>query len=162
MRIAAPLLALAVAACASRASDPPKAPSFRVVKSGSYGVAATGEPAGAATQPAVVVAANDADYRRAWQAYVGEGDAPAIDFSSERAVFLLLGLKRTGGYAIDVQGVTIDGGRLVVDAAVQRPAAGGISTQALTAPWSVVAVKGPAFSAATWRDRDGRELAKTP
>lgn len=132
------------------------------MKSGSYGVAATGETAGAATPAAVLVAANDADYRRAWQTYVGEGEAPAIDFASERAVFLLLGLKRTGGYAIDVQGVAIDGGRLVVDAAVQRPAAGGISTQALTAPWSVVAVKGPAFSGVTWRDRDGGEVAKTP
>ena len=159
MRIAAPLLALAVAACASQSSD---STSFRVVKNGSYGVAATGETAGAAVPPAVIVAANEADYRRAWAAHVGEGDAPPVDFSSERAVFLLLGLKRTGGYAIDVHGVAIDGGRLVVDAEVQRPAAGGISTQALTAPWSVLAVKGPAFTAVSWRDRDGREVAKTP
>ena len=161
MRIAVPVLALAVAACSSQSSQPPDDPAFRVVKSGSYGREATDAALPAQSKSAVLVAATEADYRRLWDTYVGEGDAPSIDFPNERAVFLLLGLRRSGGYAIEPQGVTIDGETLVVDAAVQRPAAGGMSTQALTAPWSVLAVKGPVFREVRWRDRDQKEVAKT-
>lgn len=158
MRIAVPVLALAVA-CASQTAWPPDAPAFRVVKTGSYGREASGAALTGQSKPAVFVAASEADYRRLWDLYVGEGDAPSVDFATERAVFLLLGLRRTGGFAIDVEGVSIESGALVVDAPVQRPAAGGMSTQALTAPWSVIAVKGPAFRGVRWRDRDRKEVA---
>jgi hypothetical protein len=162
MRIAVPMLALAVAACSSQASQPPAAPAFRVVKTGSYGRAATGPVDASGSKAAVLIAATDADYRRAWTSYVGEGEAPPVDFATERAVFLLLGLRRTGGYAVNVQGISTDGRALVVDAPVQRPAAGGMSTQALTAPWAVIAVKGRRFDTVRWRDRDQKELAATP
>jgi hypothetical protein len=161
MRIAVPVLALAVAACSSQASQAPSSPAFRVVKTGSYGREATDAAAASQSKPSVYVVTTEADYRRAWETYVGEGDAPPVDFATERAVFLLLGLRRTGGHAIDVHGVSIDGGALVVDAPVQRPAAGGMSTQALTAPWAVIAVKGPAFGSVRWRDRDQKEVAAT-
>jgi hypothetical protein len=162
MRIAVPVLALAVAACSSQSMQPLSAPAFRVVKAGSYGREATAATPGGPSKASVLVATTEADYRRLWDLYVGEGDAPPVNFASERVVFLLLGLRRTGGFAIDVNGVAIDNGALVVDAPVQRPPAGGMSTQALTAPWSVIAVKGPAFRDVRWRDRDQKELAATP
>ena len=161
MRIAVPVLALAVAACSSQTPQSPSDPAFRVVKSGSYGREATDAALAAQSKPSVLIATTAADYRRLWTTFVDEGDAPPIDFPSERAVFLLLGMRRTGGYAIEPQRVAIDGETLVVDAPVQRPSAGGLSTQALTAPWTVIAVKGPAFRGVRWRDRDQKEVAKT-
>jgi hypothetical protein len=161
MRSAAALAILAIffaAACASTASgtEPMSEPTIphRVLRSGS-----AGHPAPAAS---IVVASTDAEYRAAWSSSVGEGNPPPVDFPRERVLFLLLGTRNTGGYAVAVQSVVRDGDTLLVHAPVQRPPAGGMTTQALTAPWAAVAVDVPAFRAVRWLDAGGRELAAAP
>jgi len=164
MRIAAPVLAVAVIACASPSSPAPRGAArgsltYRLVKSGAYGNLANDPSLLAQPEASLVVASGEAGYRSAWTTNVGEGDPPPVDFPHERAVFLLLGARRTGGYSIDVRSVSIDGGTLVVEAPVTSPRAGGITSQALTAPWAVIAVKGPVFRDVRWVDAEKKEVA---
>lgn len=119
---------LLVATACATASGPV---TVRPVASGSYATAT-------ATDALLVLDAKT--YAARWQELVGRGDAPAVDFANEAAVFLLAGSKPTGGYAIDVRGATLAGDTLVVDAIVKSPPADAIVTQAFTSPFAVIAV----------------------
>ena len=69
--------------------------------------------------------------------------APAVDFSKSFVVGIFMGTARTGGYAVRIQKVEFRQGQLVVLAHVTRPMPGQIVTQALTQPYSLVAVQIP-------------------
>jgi len=74
-----------------------------------------------------VPAFDDATYRKNWSAFIGQGEAPNVDFTKEAVVFLFAGMRNTGGYSIEVRGAKLDGETLVVDAAVQGPPPGASS-----------------------------------
>lgn len=86
-------------------------------------------------------ASDDATYRRLWTQLVGTGEPPEIDFNRESVVFLLAGQKPTGGYAVEPRRARIAGQTLVVDANVRVPGTDTITTQALTSPYAVVAIR---------------------
>jgi hypothetical protein len=79
-------------------------------------------------------------YQRLWAEMVGSEPAPAVDFEREGVLFLIAGQRPTGGFKIDVRGVTFDGDVLLVDAAVTPPPADSMVTQALTSPFAVIAI----------------------
>jgi hypothetical protein len=81
---------------------------------------------------------------------IGAGEAPAVDFETETVVFLFGGQRSTGGYSVDVRGVTMEGDTLVIDGSVQGPPPGAITTQALTSPYAVLAVKSRAIRNVRW------------
>lgn len=96
-------------------------------------------------------ASDDATYRRLWSQLVGGGEPPEIDFTKESVVFLLAGQKNTGGYSVEPSRARIEGQTLVVDAMVRTPPADAITTQALTSPYAVVAIRRlRPFSDARW------------
>ncbi len=88
-----------------------------------------------------VIVTDEATYRRTWERLIGNGEPPAIDFTTESAVFLFGGARPTGGYSIDVRGVSVENGTLIVDGGVQSPPAGSMTTQSITYPTMVIAVK---------------------
>src|SRR5688500_6951982 len=47
-----------------------------------------------------VLATNDADYRRRWEELIRGGETPNVDFNRGVAVFLLAGMRNTGGWSI--------------------------------------------------------------
>jgi hypothetical protein len=116
---------------------------MRKIASGSY--AAT-----ESVDPQAFIALDDATYVRAWDAMIGGTERPAVDFATESVVFLLGGRRSTGGWSIDVQNVAIVGDALVVDANIKSPPSGSIVTQALTFPWTVVAVKNRTAKRVKW------------
>lgn len=120
---------------------------LRVVAAGAY--AREGEDRGSH------VAMDEAAYQRIWAAKVGDEAAPVVDFEKQAVVFLFAGTRRTGGYSIKVHGARIEGEALVVDAEVVGPKRGAIVTQALTAPYAVLAV-----SARDFRDTEWNETSK--
>jgi hypothetical protein len=137
MRLFASVAALLLlTACTSAGSvggtAPDAAPQFRMIANAGY-ASATGATA--------VVAADEAAYRSAWTSMVGVGEAPAIDFATETAVFLFGGQRPTGGYSVAVRGVRVEGDTLVVDGSVSSPAPDTMGTQAITSPYAVIAVK---------------------
>jgi hypothetical protein len=89
---------------------------------------------------------------RLWAMAYGEDapPVPSIDFASEYVIGVFAGEKATGGHAIRVASVTDENSLRNVGIAIERPAQGCMTTQALTRPFQVIAVP---FSE--------RELART-
>lgn len=116
---------------------------MRVLTSGGYAAATPESPQAIAVQSA-------AEYARVWQEQIGSGEPPQADFATEAVVILLAGLKRSGGYSVEPRGVRLNGRTLVVDAVVQSPPAGSMTTQALTSPYAVIAVDAKSFDDVRW------------
>ncbi|MGZ5432113.1 MAG: protease complex subunit PrcB family protein [Thermoanaerobaculia bacterium] len=87
-----------------------------------------------------VLATSDADYRSQWQALINQGDIPSVDFDRSVVVFLLAGMRNTGGWSIAPESARVEGDTAVVKAKIQGPPPGGITTQAITYPYAVVAI----------------------
>jgi hypothetical protein len=137
-------LLFAAAACTSGGAvepAPSAAPQFRLIGAAGY---AAREAAGE------LVARDQQTYAAAWREHVGEGEPPAIDFTNETAVFLFAGQRPTGGYSVSVKGVRVEGTTLVIDGGVQTPPPGGMSTQAITSPYAVIAVAHRDFTNVRW------------
>jgi hypothetical protein len=118
---------------------------------GSMDIRTIADGASAAAAEKSAQFARDAEtYRGLWDSLVGSGQAPAVDFKTESAVFVMAGTKRSGGYSVVVNGVSLDGRTLVVDATVQSPPPNAIVSMALTSPYAVVAVKNRTFDSVLW------------
>ncbi len=77
---------------------------------------------------------------------------PDADFSRETLVAIFQGQQPTGGYAVQVRRVSEEEGELYVDVEFVRPAAGSVTTQAVTSPWALVRVLRGGYPVAWVRD----------
>lgn len=64
-----------------------------------------------------------------------------VDWSKEMLLAAFMGEKPTGGYSVTIQDVRPERGRLVVTVAQSAPGHGMMTTQVLTTPFDIVAVK---------------------
>jgi hypothetical protein len=101
--------------------------------------------------------------RDAWNAAHGAALAPpptpSVDFARETILGIFLGTRPTGGYAVAVRGVAVEGTDLFVDLDVRSPAPGAMVTQALTSPWAIVRVPRGRLDAVWFRDATGTLIA---
>lgn len=143
------------------APEAPKTVAFRLLKQGAYGKAATRDvTAPGAETPKVELAATPARYQELWNTHIGD-TIPEVDFSRESVIFLLLGTKPTGGYAVQPQAVRLTNSQDVrVEAAVASPSRNSAVTMAFTAPFAVIAVATPQLRSAEWVGGDGTVLAR--
>lgn len=107
---------------------------------------------------------NGAELAAAWSVAHASGvtqpPLPSVDFARETVLAVFMGPRSTGGYGLDVGGVTFEGGDLFVDLIEIRPEPGAMVTQALTSPWMVVRIPRGGFSAVWFRNpADGRIFA---
>lgn len=79
-------------------------------------------------------------------------ELPSVDFQRETLVAIFLGQRSTGGYGVTVRRVSVEGNDLYLDTEFREPAAGAITTQALTSPWTLVRVLRGGFEVAWVRD----------
>ena len=77
---------------------------------------------------------------------------PQVDFQRETLVAIFLGQRNSGGYGVTVRRVSVEGNELYLDTEFREPAAGAITTQALTSPWTLVRVLRGGFEVAWIRD----------
>ena len=77
---------------------------------------------------------------------------PQVDFQRETLVAIFLGQRNSGGYGVTVRRVAVEGNDLYLDTEFREPAAGAITTQALTSPWTLVRVLRGGFEVAWIRD----------
>lgn len=77
---------------------------------------------------------------------------PQVDFQRETLVAIFLGQRNSGGYGVTVRRVAVEGNDLYLDTEFREPAAGAITTQALTSPWTLVRVLRGGFEVAWVRD----------
>lgn len=139
-------------------TDPARA-GYRVLASGSYGRLASSTADSGRRAPWVVAAEDEQTYRRAWSDNISSDDPPAVDFSRETVVFMLLGRRSTGGYSIDFKGTRYGADTLVLNADLKGPGSDSIVTQAFTAPYLVVAVPLKGIDRVDWVSED-RLLAR--
>jgi hypothetical protein len=147
MRAALLVAALALNTCSTAkvlSSDKEMAPvEMQTIAQGAYG----------ADQPErkAVLATSEAEYRKLWESLIGEGDAPSVDFEKSVAVFLLAGMRNTGGWSVKPESARVEAdGTAVITAKVQGPPPGGITTQAITYPYAVVAIRSRDVTKVTW------------
>lgn len=141
MRAALLLAALALNTCTTAKVVGPV--EMQTIAQGAY---AAGE-----SERKAVLATTDADYRQQWQSLIGEGDLPSADFDKSVVVFLLGGMRNTGGWSVKPISARVEeDGTAVIDAKVQGPPPGGITTQAITYPYAVVTLNSRDVKKVTW------------
>ncbi len=141
MRAALLLAALALNTCSTAKVVGPV--EMQTIAQGAYG---TDQP-----ERKAVLATSDADYRKQWESLIGEGDAPNVDFEKSVVVFLIAGMRNTGGYSVKPESVRVeDDGTAILEAKVQGPPPGGIATQAITYPYAVVAIQSRDVKKVQW------------
>ncbi len=91
-------------------------------------------------EPQQSVVRTDAEWRELWKLHAGVQQMPQVDFTKSMVVGVFLGIRPTGGYGVEITGARRDGGALVVEYVEQRPRPDAILTQALTAPFHIVAL----------------------
>lgn len=169
MKLALTITLLALTGCIpvrpadtrAETSTVPGTTSYRVLQTGAYGAASEGDVDNESGRraPFVEIASDAKRYAALWSQYIDDKQPPSIDFAKESAVFLLLPPRATGGYAILVRDVTLDGSTATVAADLQEPKAGQMVTQAFTAPFAVLAVAKANVRDVEWMNQ-GRLLAR--
>lgn len=111
---------------------------------------ASGSYAASQEERTALLATNAEQYRQLWSTLIGRGEMPAADFDAGVVVFLLAGMRNTGGWSVEPKSVTMDGDTAVVTAAVNAPPPGSMTTQALTYPYAVVAIGSRDVESVRW------------
>ena len=120
---------------AAEPEEAPPAPGYEVLARGQQS---------AVRVPLARAIADPALWADLWAALTAnQADPPArpeVDFDEETVVVLLLGERRTGGYAVRIDRVHDRRSEVEVVVDVQRPAPGDMVTQALTSPYFIAAI----------------------
>lgn len=90
-------------------------------------------------EPREVVIRTMGEWQTLWKEHSAQR-LPAVDFSRSTLVGVFLGTRTTAGYAVDVVSVRSQGNTTVVEYREQRPPAGALLAQVLTAPFHLVSV----------------------
>jgi hypothetical protein len=134
---------------------PPPSPSYRVLDKGTMS-------AYTETAPKALLALTPNRFAEGWGLVVGNRvprpPAPQVDFRTRAVAFFFWGLKPTGGYALDVVGVSRVGETARVVLSLTTPRPGAIVTQALTSPYVVLELE--RVRRVVFTDPSGRVLAE--
>lgn len=114
---------------------------LQTIASGSYA---------AAEERGAVLVKSDAEYRKQWDALIGEGAIVPVDFEKVVVVFLMGGTRNTGGWSVQPVSARVEGDTAIIDAKVQGPPPGSITTQALTQPYAVITLNQRSVEKVRW------------
>ena len=120
------MFAILLAACTVR----PAVTEMSLIAEGAYAREDSGRQA--------VLAVTEDEYRRLWSEKIGRDPVPEADFEKGVVVFLLAGMRNSGGWSVIPDAVEVTDDTAVIRARVQGPGGGKIVTQALTSPYAVV------------------------
>ncbi|AEV15714.1 hypothetical protein TCCBUS3UF1_6660 [Thermus sp. CCB_US3_UF1] len=133
----------------------PPAPLYRVLDQGA-------NAAYAETEARAYLANNPTRFAEVWNLAVGNRlprpPAPSVDFRTRSVAAFFWGLKPTGGYRLEVAGVTYSAGTARVVLSLASPQPGAIVTQALTSPYVLLELE--RVSRVVFTDPGGRTLAE--
>jgi hypothetical protein len=123
-----------------------------------------------ASEPAFVALDSADEFRAFWERYAlryGKDGAPSLpDVLWDREIVLaaLLGEKPVPGYAVELLGITYEGTGVTVHLLLEEPSPGTTVDQAITSPYTIVAVGRQALPsgnlAFTFVDQDGQPLGQ--
>jgi len=111
------------------------AQSFKTIEKGAFG---------GVDKPLQVVVTNQTQWAELWDKHsarkLPKPPPPEIDFKKESIIFVSMGQKNTGGYTIEISDIRRSGGKTEILVNTKEPKEGGLTIQALTAPFHIVAV----------------------
>jgi hypothetical protein len=84
----------------------------------------------------VVVARGEAEWQALWAA-LSQSPPVALDSENQIAIAVFLGMRRTGGFAVEIAAVEDGPVFYTIDVKEKKPAPGAMVTQALTTPYVV-------------------------
>ena len=85
-----------------------------------------------------VVVRTAAEWAAFWKTHAPTRPRPAVDFSRSMIVGIFVGVRPTGGHAVEITGIEREGADLVVTYRERRPDKADIVTQVLTMPYALV------------------------
>lgn len=97
-------------------------------------------------------------WNRAYGTQLNVPSVPDVDFQREAVVAFFSDTKPSGGYGLEVTEVTLEGRDIYIDLRQIEPAAGAITTQALTTPWLMIRVLREGVTAAWFREAGSERL----
>ncbi|ADI15455.1 protease complex subunit PrcB family protein [Truepera radiovictrix] len=122
----------------------------------SWEVLASGSQAAGGDGVTLEVATSQSEFEGLWRRAYGNLTSPPplpqVDFSQGGVAAAFLGTRPTGGYSVDVRAVREEGSAVVVELVITEPAPGALTTQALTHPWVMVAIRGAELGEVWFRD----------
>ena len=125
-------------------------------------VLAQGQHAIGFDKPQYILVSNQDQLTNLWYKAYGSQlnvpPVPTIDFSRETVLAVFDGQKPTGGYGLQVRGVSVQNGELYVDLVKKQPQQGALTTQAVTSPWLLIHVLRGGFDVAWFRNPDDGSL----
>ena len=96
-------------------------------------------------EPLRAIIRTQSEWREVWgrlaAGTIPPPEPPAVDFERRMVIMAALGVKPTGGYAIEIEDVRATPDSLYITVFETSPGPGCITTQAFTAPVAVVAVE---------------------
>lgn len=114
------------------------------------------------TEPQAFLANNPTRFAEVWNLVVANliprPPAPSVDFRTRSVAAFFWGLKPTGGYGLEVVGVTYAAGTARVILNLQSPRPGAIVTQALTSPYVLLELE--RVNRVVFTDPSGKVLAE--
>jgi len=91
-----------------------------------------------------LVITNRSDWEVLWQRHSSRRQpaepVPVIDFGKESVLFVSIGRRNTGGYAVSVPVLSVKAGRAIARVGVKSPPPDSMNLQAITAPFCIVAI----------------------
>lgn len=97
-------------------------------------------------------------WNRAYGNQLSVPPLPNVDFNKETIIAVFMGQKSTGGYALKLENIQIDGNELFLDLSQIVPGADAITTMAFTHPWILVKVLRGGLNLAWLRDPASQEI----
>lgn len=85
-----------------------------------------------------VVVRTAAEWAAFWKTHAPTRPRPAVDFSRSMIVGIFVGVRPTGGHAVEITGIEREGADLVVSYRERRPDKADVVTQILTMPYALV------------------------
>ena len=96
-------------------------------------------------EPARLVITNETQWAKVWEKHsvrrTPVPPLPKVNFEEETVLFVGMGQRNTGGFSISIERVEEEKDQVLVSVQTKSPAPGGITLQALTAPFHIVAAK---------------------
>ncbi len=109
-----------------------------------FDVIASGGQAVIGDEARYVLISDEAGLRQYWNAahasLLTPPPVPSVDFSRETVLALFMGSRPSGGYSIGLAGLSAVSGEYYADINLGEPAAGTMTSMALTSPWQMVRI----------------------
>jgi len=127
-----------------------------------WDIIARGSNAVGSEEPEYYIIKDQSSLLSVWNKFYGNQLSvpalPTVDFDKETIVAILMGQKSTGGYALELNNISLDNAELYLDLKQIVPDEGAITTQAFTNPWMLIKILRGGLDLAWLRDPDSKEI----